>query len=1140
MDFWVSNGSNTRKHSPQGHPPTHTVSSRSPPLLVRTANETLENLPSTMDQPPLRRARADTMPTPSFPYAYPNLNVPTNTATETRNRSGSVTTSMFGYDTSPTDDSASSTVASTLASLGLDDENTPQPQQHQQQTEQEEIKQRNRAYTVAAAAGLPQQQQQLNRLGGLAPFTPFSPQTRTSVMQRPRAISLGMADGGGIEQQQPTATTATLLGANPYGHMFSSGGTPTLFNPQHQQLGMMLPTSAATGLTGDHRTLRSSRSSGNLVDLNNDILFHPQHHHHQQHRGFSRMTSQNQLGELPEMVAANDFYSRMTGTTTTTTNNFMEPTTSSSTQNLDESAPAQIPSRALWLGNINPSVSVPDLIKFFSDYGHVESARILSDKECAFVNFTDVESAIDSKNDLETRLGSMLAGTPVRVGYGKADVNIAMALTNEAGPNAQGPTRALWVGNIPANMNPAILRTIFQAFGTIDSVRVLSHKNCGFVNFEHQEDAVRARKSLQNKEILGPGTGMVRIGFAKAPSADEENENKMLGGVVLSSTSSSSSLQQQQLHQQQQQQQQQQFHHQQQQRQQHRQQQQSPNNKNNNEPLTLETYQATQWATAMMMTRMIMNASGDDDTKQQAPDLHTAIIAERRFIMKQLGCEVPEDVQRDQSPSGYSSVISSVPEMSGSSERKLDSLRLREIRKRLDAGPISLEEAEAFAEECSDEIVELCSDYIGNTIVQRIFENCSDETKQSLLECIAPYLASIGVHKNGTWAAQKIIDHATTPSQIQLIRENLASYVPLLLLDQFGNYVVQCCLNMGADQDRFIFDAIVEKCWEIGQGRFGARAVRAILENPAVTKDQQIHVAAAIIQNAVLLATNTNGTLLLIWYLDNNTDALQGRFRVLCPRLLPYLSKLCTHKLGSMIVLKIIHQQEELDARNLLLKAIFNDPNVLDDILKDQVHGVTLVQKILGIDDLKKREYYAQQVKDALNVRLNVQHIQGYKKLVEQLEEIESAAVPATTTTTTTTPTETATSSPEGPMGLEQVVVNDNNNNGNWMENPQTVAMMANMYAAAMTAATTLQQQDQPPKANSVDLAQFDSLLKTLLKQQEQQPKKENQESNLEEVSKEIDGDDHEKKSPPIEESLKEEKQISEQQQDEQDPTQEK
>lgn len=107
------------------------------------------------------------------------------------------------------------------------------------------------------------------------------------------------------------------------------------------------------------------------------------------------------------------------------------------------SAQAQFPSRALWLGNINPSLSVPDLVQLFSTYGQVESARILSDKECAFVNFFTVDSAVAAKDDLETRLGSKLAGTPVRVGFGKADVSVAMALTNEAGPNAQGPTRAL-------------------------------------------------------------------------------------------------------------------------------------------------------------------------------------------------------------------------------------------------------------------------------------------------------------------------------------------------------------------------------------------------------------------------------------------------------------------------------------------------------------------------------------------------------------------------------------------------------------------------------------------------------------------------------------------------------------------------
>lgn len=58
-------------------------------------------------------------------------------------------------------------------------------------------------------------------------------------------------------------------------------------------------------------------------------------------------------------------------------------------------------------------------------------------------------------------------------------------------------------------------------------------------------------------------------------------------------------------------------------------------------------------------------------------------------------------------------------------------------------------------------------DYIGNTVVQKLFEFCSEETKSKMIMKIAPYLASIGVHKNGTWAAQKIIDTAHTEEQVR-------------------------------------------------------------------------------------------------------------------------------------------------------------------------------------------------------------------------------------------------------------------------------------------------------------------------------------------------------------------------------------
>ena len=49
----------------------------------------------------------------------------------------------------------------------------------------------------------------------------------------------------------------------------------------------------------------------------------------------------------------------------------------------------------------------------------------------------------------------------------------------------------------------------------------------------------------------------------------------------------------------------------------------------------------------------------------------------------------------------------------------------------------------------------------------------------------------IGIHKNGTWAAQKIIECVQSPDEVALIVQNLRAYAPPLLLDQFGNYVVQ-------------------------------------------------------------------------------------------------------------------------------------------------------------------------------------------------------------------------------------------------------------------------------------------------------------------------------------------------------------
>ncbi|WFD06860.1 hypothetical protein MVES1_002215 [Malassezia vespertilionis] len=283
----------------------------------------------------------------------------------------------------------------------------------------------------------------------------------------------------------------------------------------------------------------------------------------------------------------------------------------------------------------------------------------------------------------------------------------------------------------------------------------------------------------------------------------------------------------------------------------------------------------------------------------------------------------------------------------GRSNRRVDNARFRDLRRTIENTQTSEAQMDTIALECLDVIVELASNYIGNTIVQRFFDQCSETVKTRLLERLAPHLATIGIHKNGTWAAQKIIDRANTTEQQALITRYLQPYVPALLLDQYGNYVVQCVLPFGFPSATFILDAMVERCWEIAQGRFGARSMRTVLENPDVPREHIKCIALAIVLHCVPLATNANGSLLLTWLLD--ASGLDGVVGLIAPQLVPHITQVCTHKLASATVLRIVGQSADPHAARLLLGAIFDLPaaEVLEKIVLDSVHGAQLVAKAL-------------------------------------------------------------------------------------------------------------------------------------------------------------------------------------------------
>lgn len=492
--------------------------------------------------------------------------------------------------------------------------------------------------------------------------------------------------------------------------------------------------------------------------------------------------------------------------------------------------------------------------------------------------------------------------------------------------NLEGPTRALWLGSIPSSTTVSTLNEMFKPHGTIVSARVLTHKNCGFVNFERLESAISAKTMMNGKEIF-PGAGPIRINFAKPPSP---SGTPGADGMFPSP---------------------------------------SP-----------DPFMKDETAAPGVISR-----PGTASLRVPGlPEMKSDILK----IVSEFGA-TPEDkikITRSlESSISFVNYQSEIPTISEPAHNRIhDAPKLRDIRKRIDNQSWSPAEIENIAADMLPEIAELSSDYLGNTVVQKLFEHCSDDMRDAMLTEIAPHMAEIGVHKNGTWAAQKIIDVCKTPKQMGMIIQNLQPYVVPLFLDQYGNYVLQCCLKFGAPFNDFIFEAMLSQMWEIAQGRYGARAMRACLESHHSTKEQQRMLAAAIALHSVQLATNANGALLLTWFLD--TCTFPQRRSVLAPQLVPHLVHLCTHKVAYLTVLKVINQKLEADARDKILQALFFSDETLEAILSDHQCGATLIFKVLTTPffDESIRSQVVENVRNVL-IRIKAQPAQGYKRLMDEV-----------------------------------------------------------------------------------------------------------------------------------------------------------
>lgn len=172
-----------------------------------------------------------------------------------------------------------------------------------------------------------------------------------------------------------------------------------------------------------------------------------------------------------------------------------------SQQNNSPGVSAQVaPSRTVYLGNIPNDLEPNELLDYVRS-GILENVKILPSKNCAFISFIDLQSALLFHSDCILKKLN-IKGNDVRIGWGK-NAQILPAVMEAI--QRDGATRNVYLGNLNnPNTGDIIteeeLREDLSSYGVIDCIKIIPEKGIAFIHFLSILSAIRCVANLPLKE----------------------------------------------------------------------------------------------------------------------------------------------------------------------------------------------------------------------------------------------------------------------------------------------------------------------------------------------------------------------------------------------------------------------------------------------------------------------------------------------------------------------------------------------------------------------------------------------------------------------------------------------------------------
>jgi len=134
------------------------------------------------------------------------------------------------------------------------------------------------------------------------------------------------------------------------------------------------------------------------------------------------------------------------------------------------------------------------------------------------------------------------------------------------------------------------------------------------------------------------------------------------------------------------------------------------------------------------------------------------------------------------------------------------------------------------------QVLDLTMDIHGNHVIQSFLcmtkENeASIKLTQWIYDCCMQHCVEIGSHKHGCCVMQRCLEKGIFAQKLQL-SDVIVKYLPSLIEDPFGNYLVQNVLKLNdADRNQLIFSEIAKDFIRLSQLKFSSNVIEKCLES---------------------------------------------------------------------------------------------------------------------------------------------------------------------------------------------------------------------------------------------------------------------------------------------------------------------